>query len=167
MLAVAVQGIGGAGNVNDGTADGATAWTMVQGIGGQVTAGLSRNVSIEGALAFTRASEVEFASGLQARETAGRVLASGLLHTSGPRWMPYGRVALGARIAKHTQSMDAERESRYRASGMFGFGGGLNVMLGKRAMASASLMYLGSLTGDAADGLELGLSLAGVWRIGP
>lgn len=80
--------------------------------------------------------------------------------------MPYARLALGARFSKHERVMGTRRESEYRTGLVVGFGGGLNVMLGRKAMAGLSFAYISSVSGkDTADGLELGLSIAGLWSV--
>ncbi len=99
-------------------------------------------------------------------ETSGRVLAGGLVHTAGRRWVPYGRLAVGVRLSSRALSMGAQDDSEFRAGALFGFGGGLKVLLGKRFIVSLSVAYTGSLTqGDRSNTLEAGLSLATSWRL--
>ena len=60
--------------------------------------------------------------------------------------------------------MGTRRESAYRTGLVAGIGGGLNVMLGRRAMAGLSFAYMSSVSGaDTADGVEVGLSIAALW----
>ena len=175
-VAVAVNAFGGASNLDDGAGNDETAWTSLQGVGACATHGVSRHLSMEGCLDFTRTSDVVFNDAmweqdqgeLTVDETAGRLMAAGLLHTNGQRWIPFARLALGARFSKHEIAMGSRRQSEYRSGLMAGFGGGVNVMLGKRAMARLSFGYTSSFGGsDTAEGVEIGLSLAALWDVRP
>lgn len=173
-VAVALTAFGGASNLDDGAGNDETSWTSLQGVGGCATYGASRHFSMEGCLDFTRTSDVVFNDAmweqdqgdLTVGETAGRLMAAGLLHTGGQRWIPFARLALGARFSKHEIAMGSRRESKYRSGLMAGFGGGVNVMLGKRALARLSVGYTSSLSGsDTAEGVEIGLALAALLNI--
>lgn len=174
QMAIALHAIGGAGNIDDGAGNNESAWTPVQGVGGCVTYGATRHFSMQGCFDVTRLSEIMFRDvawdedqgDLAVGETSGRILAGGLVHTAGQHLIPYARIALGARFSKHALTMGSRRESEYRSGALFGFGGGLNIMLGKRAMLGFSASYIGSVSGsDTAEGMEIGLSLAALWSI--
>lgn len=173
-VAIAIHLSGGTSKLDTGVGDDENAWTLLQGFGARVTYGMSRNLSIDAAVDYTRTDEARFPNTmwdqnqgeLQVRETAGRVLAGGLLHTAGRRWLPFARVAVGVRVSKHQLAMGSRAESEIRAGALFGFGGGLNVMLGRRAMAGLAGLYIAPMGGDdSTQSFEANVSLAALWDL--
>ena len=174
-LAVAVYALGGMGNLDDGVGNNETAWAPVQGGGAQLTYGISRHISIQGAFDLTKSNGTMFEDAvwdqdqgqLQVDETAGRVFASGMVHTAGKRWVPYARLSLGVRLTKRELHLGTRSESVFRSGLLAGFGGGVNILLGKRMMAGFAMGYSAPLGGsDTAEGFEIGFALAGLWPMG-
>lgn len=173
-LMVAVRALGGAGNIDDGVGNDRTGWAMVHGLGARVLYGFTRYLSIEGELNVTRTQPITFTDStweqdmgdLQITETAGHVMAGGVLHTSGRKWSPFTRLALGVRLSQHMATMGSRDESEVRAGLVASLGGGLNVRLGKRLSAGISVAYMAPLGGnDTTAMFEGGIHLGAVWDL--
>lgn len=173
-LVVSVHAAGGAINLDDGVGLDLKAWTTSQVLGVRVLYGAMKHVSIEGTLAVARTSSAMFENAswgsdqgtLEVDETSGRVSIGGLLHTAGKRWIPYARVALGARVSRHSTTMGARSEAETRLATILGFGGGLNVRIGGRMMAGASVAVINGLGDGAAQTFEAGVHLGASWDFG-
>ena len=174
-LAVAVYALGGMGSLDDGVGNDERAWALLQGGGAQVTFGIKRNISIQGAFDIAQSNRVVFDDAawdqdqgqLLVDETASRLFASGLFHASRKRWIPYARLGLGVRLSKRELQLGSRCESEFRAGALVGFGGGVNVLLGKRMMAGLSVGYTAPIGGDdTGNGFDAGFALAGVWSTG-
>lgn len=171
-VAVAVHAFGGVDNIDDGVGNNRTLWSGFRGFGGAVTFGIWKYLSVEASLDYAWTSDAMFNDAiwgqqqgdLRVTETSGRVLAGGLVHTAGRRWIPYGRLALGVRLSNRTMSMGSQDDTEFRAGLLSRIGGGLKVLLGKRLIASLSVAYTGSLQREDST-LEAGLSLAASWSL--
>lgn len=177
-FALSMRVSGGAANLDDGIGTEQTQWAMASAFGLQALYGVSAHLSVEATLDFVRTDAVAFTDvvwdqmtgQLDVRETSGRLLAGGLVHT-GERWIPYARAAVGARFSRRTTSMASRSESEVRAGVLFAFGGGLNLVLSKRIVAGTSLTLAAPIGGSdssltAEAGFHLGATwdLAGPWR---
>ncbi len=172
-LMVSMRVSSGFANVDDGIGIDKAAWTASNAFGLQVLYGISKHVTIVGTLDIGRTSAVSFSDAiwdmtpgqLDVQETSGRLLAGGLFHT-GQRWIPYGRVAVGARFSERMTSMALRSESEVRASAIFGFGGGLDILLTKRIVAGASLTFVAPFGGsDSSLTAEVGLHVGATWDL--
>ena len=173
-LAIAVQALGGLGNIDDGAGNDETSWALLQGFGAQATYGVSKHVSLQAALDFMRTTSVTFHDAawdgnlgeLHVETASGRLLGGVLLHTAGRRWVPFARLAMGVRFSQHERSMGSRTESEVRSGALIGFGGGLNVMLGRHAIAVLSVAYTAPIGGnDTTQVVETALSLAATWSL--
>lgn len=171
-LAVSVQAAGGAAKLDDGIGLARGAWTTSQCLGARVLYGPKKHISIEGNLDACRASAVTFEDAnwdtdtgdLETDATAGRIMVGGLLHTAGERWVPYLRAALGVQVSRHSMAMGTRSETDTRLATVLGFGGGINLRIGKRLMAGASIAVTNGLAGDeVARTFEAGINIGASW----
>lgn len=164
-LSLAMRFSGGAVSLGD---DNETVWTATGAVGAEVRYGVSPHVSLQGILDFARTNSARLAEGgttRDVRETVGRVMAGALLHT-GKRWIPYGQIAVGARMSRHETTTNGETDSSFRVGPVFGLGGGLMVALGKRMMMGTSLALVMPFAGQTSVTAEVSINLGATWDLG-
>lgn len=175
-LLVAAHGLYGASKIDDGVGNELFSWTSSEGVGAQFLFGVSKRFSVQaivdvmrsGAVTFQDATWGQVQGELRTTETAGRILAGGVLHAPTKRWLPFGRFAVGVRLANHSRVMNARDESEVRAGLAASFGGGLNILISKWLVGGASVAYTASFAGDdSTQTFEAGVHLGTTWDFGP
>ena len=162
-ITIRAQAIGGVLQLDDGIGESKTDWTTEAGLGVRVAYGLSKNLSLEGDIAFLRSGTAELGTvtwddvtgDLERDTTTVRVLG-GLVLQGGDTYVPFVRLALGPRIFSDDRQLTsgAKSESGLNAGLAISVQLGIDMWLGKKLTLGVAGEYGAHLAGDRIQSFE-------------
>ena len=166
-LAIQVQGLAGAINLENGSDPEQTDFAVLGGGGVLAVYGVGKHVSLEGSLSvLTTTGGARFDDSSTADATSVRALFGGRLHV-GETFVPFVRAGLGVRVANFSwTSSGGASDSELRGSMALGIGVGVDAWFGESLVAGASAGAIGRIAsgGDNSYSFEASIHAGYAWK---